>query len=96
MPLLGSRLVFVLSKWLSRLIVGYFVVKSLLSGIYGRTPHGCLCRGPAVPGRWGVGPDVAPSLVGFLPPPGERPPSGMGWLPPAPQGLGSLKGAARV
>lgn len=35
---------FVLSKWLSGLIVGYFIVKSLLNGIYGRILRSCLRR----------------------------------------------------
>lgn len=40
-------------KWLSRLIVGCFVVKSLLNGIYGSILRGCLCG--MLGGRWEVG-----------------------------------------
>lgn len=45
-------LVFVLSKWLSRLIGGCFIVKSLLSGIYGRIPRAVCAGRSMVAGRW--------------------------------------------
>lgn len=38
---MNSRRAFVVSKWLSRLIAGYFTAKSLLSGIYGRIRAVC-------------------------------------------------------
>lgn len=47
---MNSQRAFVLSKWLSRLIVGYFMAKSLLNGIYGRILRGCLCG--MLGGRW--------------------------------------------
>lgn len=62
--MLSSRLVFVLSKWLSRLMVGCFVVKSLLSGIYGESVR-CLCGTPSGRQEMGVGAAAALSLVGF-------------------------------
>lgn len=56
---MNSQRAFVLSKWLSRLIVGYFTAKSLLNGIYGRILRGCLCG--MLGGRWEGA--LAPTLL---------------------------------
>lgn len=51
---MNSRRAFVVSKWLSRLIAGYFTAKSLLSGIYGRILRAVCAEPRRSPGggRW--------------------------------------------